>query len=105
MVMPNTGADTAQVVAERLRSLEAGSPFHVTGHSEGLQVTISLGVATTTDPMEEANDFLRRADESLYEAKNSGRNCVGSVRVKRGLLSASVNDEEPGTGTAAALAS
>jgi diguanylate cyclase len=39
------------------------------------QLTFSAGVTAMTDGDETA-DLLRRADESLYRAKDGGRNCV-----------------------------
>ena len=39
-------------------------------------ITISMGVASTTPKIhEQYDDFIKKADEALYEAKNSGRNC------------------------------
>ena len=83
VVMSNTPSEAARFVAERLRSLVAEAPFHISGHEEPLTVTISLGVATTTDPMEEASELLQRADVSLYEAKKNGRNRVGAIATPR----------------------
>lgn len=79
VVMSNTATESANMVAERLRCLVAETPFRISGHPEPLTVTISLGVATTTDPIEEASELLQRADVSLYEAKKNGRNQVGSM--------------------------
>ncbi|NOT87468.1 MAG: diguanylate cyclase [Lysobacter sp.] len=42
----------------------------------GLRVTISIGVAEAAVNDEGADKLLLRADAALYEAKNSGRNCV-----------------------------
>ena len=42
----------------------------------GLRATISVGVAEATANDESADNLLLRADTALYEAKNSGRNCV-----------------------------
>jgi diguanylate cyclase (GGDEF)-like protein len=42
----------------------------------GLRATISVGVAEATANDESADNLLLRADAALYEAKNSGRNCV-----------------------------
>lgn len=42
----------------------------------GLRATISVGVAEATENDESADNLLLRADTALYEAKNSGRNCV-----------------------------
>ena len=80
VIMPDTPAKIALRVAERLRQQVDNEPFPVSGVDKPLSVTISLGVATTFDPMEEADSLLKRADEALYKAKNKGRNCVVSAR-------------------------
>jgi diguanylate cyclase (GGDEF)-like protein len=52
----------------------ADLPFDVSA-SVSLQVTVSIGVALLR-PGEAVEDVIRAADESLYVAKASGRNCV-----------------------------
>jgi two-component system cell cycle response regulator len=74
VIMPTTPAEAAFMVAERVRKRVADTPFPVPGREEPLTVTISIGVATTTDPDEEAASLLARVDTSLYEAKRAGRN-------------------------------
>lgn len=74
IVMPDSDEATAVAVAERVRSTVAASPFKLEGVEKPTAVSISLGVAITDDPNEEARDFLRRADEALYRSKRAGRN-------------------------------
>ena len=81
VIMPNTPADLALMVAERLRRRIAADPFPVSGLGESLPITASLGVATTAGPMETADSLLERADRALYAAKDSGRNRVCSADV------------------------
>jgi two-component system cell cycle response regulator len=74
VVMPDTNAEIALMVAERLRSKMADQPFQV---SEGaLSVTVSIGVACAPVGDEPAPGLLKRADEALYAAKERGRNRV-----------------------------
>ena len=69
VVLPGQAGERAADIAERLRrAIEA----HDTG---GVQYTASFGVATRL-PDEAFEVLLARADEALYEAKKSGRNCV-----------------------------
>ena len=76
VIMPNTDLDVATSVAERLRkSLESGA-FAVAENGVSLTVTASLGVATTSDPMETAESLIKRADDAMYAAKRAGRNQV-----------------------------
>jgi diguanylate cyclase (GGDEF)-like protein len=67
VVLPDTEAAAAMEIAQRLRcSIEATS-------ASGINVTSSFGVAVGTDGIE---GVLAQADERLYIAKKSGRNCV-----------------------------
>jgi len=51
--------------------------MRVASKNEDVQVTISLGVATLMAEIDTNLDQLvKRADEALYQAKNSGRNRV-----------------------------
>ena len=45
----------------------------------GVAITVSIGVASARPEDETIDDVCGRADEALYEAKQSGRNCVVSV--------------------------
>ncbi len=73
IVAPGCGMTEACELAERVRSHIAGLTINVSGAP--VKVTLSLGVATGEIDAE-AEKVLRAADASLYEAKNSGRNCV-----------------------------
>lgn len=60
--------------AERVRtSLEA---HRIQSGSFDSHITVSLGVAERTSEMEGIDDLFKRADEAIYVAKESGRNCV-----------------------------
>jgi diguanylate cyclase (GGDEF)-like protein len=74
-VLPETAPEGAACLAERMRALIAAEPFH--HNDQPLAVTISLGVAFT-DGSEalSAEEFIGRADASLYRAKHEGRNRV-----------------------------
>ncbi len=67
VVLPETSADGARRVAEKLRQM-------IEALSDPVP-TISVGV-TFWEPRSSAVDMLRRADEALYEAKRAGRNRV-----------------------------
>lgn len=74
VVMPETDAKAASVVAERIRIAvaELSVPYDV----RSLSVTISLGVATLAKTMPDAQSLVRAADAALYESKAAGRNRV-----------------------------
>ncbi|MFN4286951.1 MAG: PleD family two-component system response regulator [Brevundimonas sp.] len=76
VVMPATGMEAAQRIAERIRLHASGTPYRVYGGRELLDVTISIGVAVSGDRNDTPEALLKRADEGLYEAKQTGRNRV-----------------------------
>jgi diguanylate cyclase (GGDEF)-like protein len=77
VVLPETTAQGAVTLSERLRQVIASQPFRYEDHS--YQVTISLGVATTSgDETMTPSALMRLADEKLYQAKREGRNRVVS---------------------------
>ncbi len=61
-------------LAERLRSHFEQQRFVCEGRE--FKVTLSAGVANHLKGAEDIQDLIRRADKALYEAKESGRNCV-----------------------------
>ncbi len=70
ILLPETDADAAWIVAERIRRRVAESRVDGPEH-----ITVSLGV-TTNSGTEERSALLRRLDDALYQAKRNGRNCV-----------------------------
>jgi two-component system, cell cycle response regulator len=78
VVMPNTRGDYACLVAERVRRHVAGAPFMIRGGADQIEVTVSIGVAVSTVGADSAERLLKRADEALYKAKQTGRNRVMS---------------------------
>ncbi|WP_282609669.1 PleD family two-component system response regulator [Pelagibius sp. Alg239-R121] len=80
VIMPDTASVIAITIAERVRRRVAEETFQTVELGDPLAVTISIGVATTTDPMEIADSLLARADAALYQAKRSGRNRVVSAQ-------------------------
>lgn len=76
VVMPDTSAEIAAAVAERLRALVEGNPFDLPQHQQKLAITASLGIATLDPNGDTPESLLKRADNALYQAKNNGRNQV-----------------------------
>jgi two-component system cell cycle response regulator len=76
VILPRTAGDVACLAAERLRRCICASPFHAPGLAMPLDVTVSIGVASTEAGEDTAETLLKRADEALYEAKRAGRNRV-----------------------------
>jgi two-component system cell cycle response regulator len=76
VVMPETDAHVASLVAERLRRAIAGEPFAIEKGTRRIDVTISIGLSTLEKKGEPVADVLKRADTALYRAKHDGRNRV-----------------------------
>ncbi|MDD2056631.1 sensor domain-containing diguanylate cyclase [Pseudomonas sp. GD03860] len=74
LILPDATLDIAQEIAERIRSLIAVSVMEPIG-----TLTMSIGVACRGLETPNAPSILKRADERLYLAKQSGRNCVVST--------------------------
>ncbi len=75
VICPNTSLANAKVCAERIRLAVAGNLPNFEG--KPLPVTVSLGLAEFKPGSEEEPEALYgRADEKLYQAKDSGRNRV-----------------------------
>jgi diguanylate cyclase (GGDEF)-like protein len=76
LLLPGAGAQESSVVAERLRIAIETEEFYVRDGTR-VQVTISFGVASTEglDPLT-GESLISRADQALYDAKQSGRNRV-----------------------------
>lgn len=79
VIMPETRGDMACFAAERIRRSIAEAPFKVSASHLSLNVTVSAGVATEEARSRTTDELLKRADEALYKAKDSGRNRVESV--------------------------
>jgi diguanylate cyclase (GGDEF)-like protein len=69
-ILPETGLEEAAVFAEKLRKAIESNCFVAVQH-----ITMSFGV-TSSKPADDSESFVKRADEALYEAKETGRNKV-----------------------------
>ena len=77
VVLPNCDLNQAAQQADRMRLRLSTDSMRVDGTE--LRVSASFGV-TVSDGSERSPDvFVRVADEALYRAKGSGRNCVVSL--------------------------
>ena len=76
LIMPTTDKEAGETVADRIREAIAGQKFHrATGSGKPINVTVSAGV-TQYRMWEASTSFIHRADQALYEAKQSGRDQV-----------------------------
>ncbi|MDQ2667333.1 MAG: diguanylate cyclase [Gemmatimonadota bacterium] len=78
VLLADTGTEGAQLFATRLCERIASYPFDIGTDQQPVHLTTSIGVAASSTPG--ASDFgellWSRADDALYEAKRTGRNCV-----------------------------
>ncbi|MBV6325289.1 sensor domain-containing diguanylate cyclase [Duganella violaceipulchra] len=77
ILLPDTGLDGAQAVAERIRLAIASMQTAHRGSPFGM-VTISAGVAAMAPQRgDSSGQLVAAADKALYAAKSAGRNQVG----------------------------
>jgi len=78
IAMPDTDINFARIVAERLRQDIASEKIPLNNGRDIVDVTVSIGIASSEDGPEDdtAQKLIKRADEALYKAKESGRNQV-----------------------------
>lgn len=76
VLMMSAGKEQALNMAENVRTIVESAEFRIPGLQSPLNVTISGGVATYPADGDSTTDLLRKADESLYKAKQTGRNRI-----------------------------
>ncbi len=83
VILPNTGIDGAQCVADNLRH-QVETLYIVHEYSQTCEhVTISLGVAAVSphDEKKSPHELIETADSMLYASKENGRNQVNSIEL------------------------
>lgn len=76
VVMPDTDSGFAFTVAERLRQSIESTPIKISRAPSSLNITVSIGIASSNGSPDVPEQLLRRADQALYRAKREGRNRV-----------------------------
>ena len=77
IILADTESNIAYDIAERIRITIANTDFDI-DTSNPLKLTLSIGLATMNDNTHITNtvQLLESADQAVYAAKHSGRNCV-----------------------------
>ena len=87
VVLPETGADGALRVAERIRQRLHELQIPHSGSSVCAYVTVSLGVATCTPSDQHTPEtLLQAADAALYESKHQGRDRITQIDLNHASL-------------------
>lgn len=74
IALPDTGKESAVIVAERIREAVEEHAFQAYGDSA--QVTVSIGVSSYPGNGGDLKQAVEAADNALYNAKHTGRNSV-----------------------------
>jgi len=75
IILPNTGRDEAQIVAERIRARLENHDFEVEGRKIDT-IRASLGIAAHPYDARDKEGLIAAADQAMYRAKQSGGNRV-----------------------------
>lgn len=77
-VVISAETDKGQTVqmAERMRKVIEGYPFPKKETQPGGNLTVSIGVTALKADAEDADGLIKKADDALYKAKETGRNKV-----------------------------
>jgi diguanylate cyclase (GGDEF)-like protein len=85
IMLTNCDLDNAISVAEKIRSTIATANMKAENHQ--LQITISLGIASSNDEKLYYDQLFHIADSNLYQAKNRGRNqAISSINYNNAAL-------------------
>ncbi|RKG73581.1 sensor domain-containing diguanylate cyclase [Corallococcus terminator] len=82
MVMPETDAHGAKVIAERIREAVMAEVFQT--EMGPLRITMSLGISTFPDNGQEKQQLIDLSDQCLYHSKRNGRNQAVTVAQMQG---------------------
>ncbi len=76
IILPDTTADNAMRLANRIRENTANLVINIKGHKEPIHFTVSMGLALLCPNEKNLQSLVSKADKGLYVAKGSGKNQV-----------------------------
>jgi len=74
ILLPDTDEEGTKRAAERLQNEIISEPFYINNNE--IALSASFGITSCDEPDEKIQDFIKQADNALYEAKNNGRNQI-----------------------------
>ena len=74
ITLPEIDGPGAVAFAEKIRRVIEKAPFRF--EDTPIQVTVSIGIASLSQEHGDSTELVKHSDDKLYEAKESGRNCV-----------------------------
>ncbi|MEC1260032.1 GGDEF domain-containing protein [Bacillus swezeyi] len=75
VILPNCSNSRAAEIAERIRNEVEAHTFNIS-FSIKINITVSIGVVTFPEVIENTDELINKADQCLYKAKQLGRNRV-----------------------------
>src|SRR5689334_6181653 len=80
VLQPEMSADQSLVAAERIRSHVHAHPVEIKKGALPVELTVSVGAATSMGAELTLEGLIARADEAVYRAKREGRNRIAAAR-------------------------
>ena len=82
VVLPNTNAENARLLAERIRRSVEEARIQSANDSVSSWVTVSVGVVTTTAEFNQFSSVLvKAAEQAMFKSKQAGRNRVAEINL------------------------
>ena len=75
VILPQTGPEGAQIIAERIRQRIAETNF-LSSYGLTVRITASVGIASFPEHGRTKDDLIARADQAMYAVKGRGKNGV-----------------------------
>lgn len=90
VLLPRADINASFHVAEHLKTVIADASIPIDGGNT-LSVTVSIGVSEVDSDDGKIDQALKRADDALYQAKNSGRGRVVKYEERRASAKEDIN--------------
>ena len=79
VILPQTKKEDAQMIGERIRHRVESTQFVSETQGSGVNITVSLGVASFPENGKTSKELIEKMDRALYLAKGRGKNLVCTV--------------------------